>query len=194
MFFLGQDVQNKRFGGITGKVFWYKKLKCPACDKICRSSFGKAMHIERFHPDIESGIEPFEEPLTVELSDENEDSRPPSPDLEPMILPDKDIEETENDCIEEVVNLDDKFDEVSSNDVTNEIEENPSEEILSDLPNEETENDSTEEVINLDDNIDEVISDDITNEIEENPPEKILSDLHIEDQQDFSDEIECIAL
>ena len=51
-------------------------MKCPVCEKICRTSFGKAMHIERFHPEIESGMEYVEEPITVDLSDEDDESEP----------------------------------------------------------------------------------------------------------------------
>merc|ERR1712080_128199 len=88
MYFLGRDVQNEKIGGITKKVFYYNQLKCPApgCDKICRTSFGKAMHIERCHPDIKNGIEQFEEPPIVENSnDENEEPLPPSPNSESNI-------------------------------------------------------------------------------------------------------------
>ena len=74
MYFLGRNVQNKKFGGLTGKVFYYKKLACPLCDKICRTTFGKAMHIDRFHPEYQSGTEQYGEPLSVELSEEDENN------------------------------------------------------------------------------------------------------------------------
>ena len=75
-FFLGKEVQNQKLGGLTKKVDFYRKMKCPVCEKICRTSFGKAMHIERFHPEIESGMEHVEEPITVDLSEDDDESEP----------------------------------------------------------------------------------------------------------------------
>ena len=67
-FFLGKEVQNQKLGGLTKKVDFYRKMKCPVCEKVCRTSFGKAMHIERFHPEIESGLEKCWDPMEDKIS------------------------------------------------------------------------------------------------------------------------------